>query len=953
MKKFAFVEFAMLVFSILYSYSAALATPPALTYQGRILKTDGSPLEYSSVSFIFKIMDPTGQCLLYQEQVNSIDMTNSGGVFDVPIGKGSVSFPKTGTFTVLDAFNNNVTAHTCYGGTTYNPVVTDGRLLRVSFYDGSGWKTITPDNSIRSVPYAGHALTAQKLGDNVASDFLTKAGIPNCTAGTFLTWNGTSLTCAAAGAAGGTITNVSGTAPINVGTGTSTPVVSLANGTAAGEVYRWDGTSSWVSTKLKYTDLVNGTAANPWPISTCATGQAVTWSSASDSFSCSTLSIATNQLSGTLAAAQMPAFSGDVSSSTGSTALTLSNSGVAAGTYTSVTVDAKGRVTSGTSPTTLSGYGITDAVKNLGGVGNMSAGTDVSKPVTANTGDLFVATDTQKIYRFNGASWDLISSSGGSGGTVTSITAGTGLTGGTITNSGTIGLGTELTGLNGLSTTGFVRRTAAGAYSTSTSVNLLADVAGTLPVTNGGTGQSTYTDGQLLIGNTATGSLSKSALTAGTGISITNGNGSITIANTGLTASSAFSGDVSGTSTTTSVDKIKGTAVSATAPTSGQFLIYDGSTQYSAVSMSGDATMVNDGTVTLKNTGTAGTYYKVTTDAQGRVTSGSSLVPGDITTALGYTPLNKAGDVMTGTLGVFTTASDPAGLVAGDKGKVWYNTTSNQLKYWDGSAAQPLGIAGTGMTSLNGQTGSTQTFATPGTSGTAPSWSSATNAHTLNIPMASGAGVTAGLISKTDYDTFNNKIDSSASFSGDVSGTHSATSVDKIKGKTVSPVAYSAGQVLRYDGTNWVNAVIDAATDLSGMVPVANGGTGANFLGTGNLLVGAGTGAVTSLAAGSAGNVVYATGISSWSSGTPDAAGLVDKSSTQTISGAKAFSNYVQINAQNEVRFADADSSNYVALRSPSTVAANVTWTLPATDGTAGQILKTDGAGNLSWVNAS
>ena len=42
-------------------------------------------------------------------------------------------------------------------------------------------------------------------------------------------------------------------------------------------------------------------------------------------------------------------------------ALTLAASGVTAGTYKSVTVDAKGRVTAGTNPTTLAGYGITDA----------------------------------------------------------------------------------------------------------------------------------------------------------------------------------------------------------------------------------------------------------------------------------------------------------------------------------------------------------------------------------------------------------------------------------------------------------------------------------------------------------------------------------------------------------------------------------------------------------------
>lgn len=54
--------------------------------------------------------------------------------------------------------------------------------------------------------------------------------------------------------------------------------------------------------------------------------------------------------------------SGDATGS-GATAitLTLANSGVSAGTYRSVTVDAKGRVTAGTNPSTLSGYGITDA----------------------------------------------------------------------------------------------------------------------------------------------------------------------------------------------------------------------------------------------------------------------------------------------------------------------------------------------------------------------------------------------------------------------------------------------------------------------------------------------------------------------------------------------------------------------------------------------------------------
>lgn len=52
---------------------------------------------------------------------------------------------------------------------------------------------------------------------------------------------------------------------------------------------------------------------------------------------------------------------------------------------------------------------------------------------------------------------------------------------------------------------------------------------GILGVGYGGTGQSSYTDGQLLIGNSTGNTLDKSTLTAGSGISITNGAGSITI----------------------------------------------------------------------------------------------------------------------------------------------------------------------------------------------------------------------------------------------------------------------------------------------------------------------------------------------------------------------------------------------------------------------------------------
>jgi hypothetical protein len=66
-------------------------------------------------------------------------------------------------------------------------------------------------------------------------------------------------------------------------------------------------------------------------------------------------------------------------------------------------------------------------------------------------------------------------------------------------------------------------------------------------------------------------------------------------------------------------------------------------------------------------------------------------------------------------------------------------------------------------------------------------------------------------------------------------------------------------------------------------------------------------------------------------------------------SGTVVFTNNAILNSQNDLRFADADSSNWVAFQATSVIASNVTWTLPGTDGTSGQALSTNGSGTLSW----
>ena len=132
---------------------------------------------------------------------------------------------------------------------------------------------------------------------------------------------------------------------------------------------------------------------------------------------------AANISSGTLPAARLPAHTGDVTSTVGTVALTLANSGVTAGTYNNVattvqpiTVDVKGRITSmGTAvtiaplfasitskPTTLAGYGITDGLNTAANAtvpltyGDIASATLTTAATTANQ---IITTDSATLYR--------------------------------------------------------------------------------------------------------------------------------------------------------------------------------------------------------------------------------------------------------------------------------------------------------------------------------------------------------------------------------------------------------------------------------------------------------------------------------------------------------------------------------------------------------------------------
>ena len=193
-------------------------------------------------------------------------------------------------------------------------------------------------------------------------------------------------------------------------------------------------------------------------------------------------------------------------------------------------------------PTTGDITGVTAGAGLSGGGTSGTVTLSLSSPVTVATGGTGQTSYTNGQLLIGNTTGNTLAKSTLTAGSNVTITNGTGTIEIAATDTNTTysaGDGLDLTG----TTFSTDLKTNGGLVIESTELALdigASSITGTLAVDDGGTGQTSYTNGQLLIGNTTGNTLTKATLTAGSNITITEGAGSITIA-------AASGGDPAGT----------------------------------------------------------------------------------------------------------------------------------------------------------------------------------------------------------------------------------------------------------------------------------------------------------------------------------------------------------------------------------------------------------------------
>ena len=364
---------------------------------------------------------------------------------------------------------------------------------------------------------------------------------------------------------------------------------------------------------------------------------------------------------------------------------------------------------------------------------------------------------------------------------------------------------------------------------------------------------TTPASGNTLIYDAVAGVWENANLTAGTGVSVTNGAGSITVANTGVLSLTGTASEIDVSASTGAVTLSlpatinANTTGSAATLTTGRTIAITGDLAYTSPSFNGSTNVTAAGTLATVNTNVGSfTNASVTVNAKGLVTAASSGTA-PVTSVTGTSPVASSGGA---------TPAISLSAAYGDTLNPYASKTANfVLAAPNGSAGVPTfrAVVAADIPTLNqNTTGSAATLTTGRTIAitgdlayTSPSFNGSANvtaAGTLATVNANAGAFTNASI------TVNAKGLITAASSGAAAGTVTsvAATVPSFLSVTGSPITTTGTLAIAYSGT---------------ALPVLNGGTGVTTsTGTGSVVLSTSPTLVTPiLGAASATSLSYST----------------------------------------------------------------------------------------------
>ena len=552
-----------------------------------------------------------------------------------------------------------------------------------------------------------------------------------------------------------------------------------------------------------------------------------------------------------------------------------------------------------------------------------------------------------------------------SGIAITSGTASTSTTTGDLTITGGVGIGGSLW----TSSTNFSSISGVGHSNSVITSGVWSGTA--ISAVNGGTGTVSYTTGDILY---ATSSTTLGKIAAGTAGSV------LTSAGAGSTPYWAVATVGSATGLTlnglTAATQFFATSISGSGFTIGS----TGSTHTYYIALAGNAStgLISGAAQTIFGLKTFGSGLAITSGtASTNTTTGALTVAGGV----GITGQLSVNTIALGTTAVSIT---PSMIFTGTAGTViTMSVLSDTTLAWEGSSGQLFSIDNnlssgeifsvsdiSGLPVITASAGQTITLNEFGGFTQVGNGLASTNTTTGALRVIGGVGITGSLFLGSPLLIPSGGTGLVSYTTGDILYASSSTTLARITAGTAGSVLTSAGAgTTPYwalstgsGGGITLNGLIATtqtfATSISG-----SGFTIGSATSTHTFYIGLAGNASTGLISGAAQTIfglktfasglaiTDSTGSGSTSTGALTVSGGVGIGGSLNVFGTIDVSNNIEVLSQKEVRFFNSANTFYTGLRAGSS-SANVTFTLPLTDGSANQVLYTNGSAALGFTTA-